>query len=191
MSVVMDRVMPRQKITVEEYYRMAEDGRLAPDARVELIEGEIIDMAPMGTLHAARVSYITRVLTTTLDPRVSVRGQCPLRLSSFSELMPDFVIVTAREDDYEYKHPNPADVLLVIEVSDSSLKEDKADKVPLYARFGIPEVWIVDVRNSRLEIYRNPVDRSYTEVVTMKEATPLTLALLPDTQINLPKLFEA
>jgi Uma2 family endonuclease len=156
-----------------------------------LIEGEIIDMAPMGTLHAARVSYISRVLNATLDPRVSVRGQCPLRLSSFSELMPDFVIVTAREDDYEHKHPVPEDALLVIEVSDSSLKDDKGKKVPLYARYGVPEVWIVDVRNRRLEIYRRPTEQGYTDVATVQKPTPLTLALLPDTQVNLPKLFES
>jgi Uma2 family endonuclease len=186
----MDRGMPRHKINVDEYYRMAEEGLLAPDARVELIEGEIIDMVPIGTAHAARVTYLDRMLQEALGRRANIRVQNSLRLSSYSEVQPDIVIALERDDDYEYKHPYAADTLLVVEVSDSSLAEDKRVKVPLYAKHGVPEVWIVDVQRGRLEIYRDVKSGRYESVLAVEQATPLTIQLFPEIPLNLPKLFE-
>jgi Uma2 family endonuclease len=182
--------MPRQRIHVDEYYRMAEVGLLAPNARVELIEGEIIDRVPIGPAHAARVAYLDQMLQEALGRRVTIRVQNPLRLNSYSEVEPDIVIVSERSDNYAYKHPCPTDTLLVIEVSDSSLTQDKRVKVPLFAQHGVPEVWIVNVRKEQVEICRDVKNGKYENITSIKRTMPLTIQLLPDIQLNLPKLFD-
>ncbi|MDP9436953.1 MAG: Uma2 family endonuclease [Actinomycetota bacterium] len=133
------------RFTVDEYHRMAETGLLAPDARVELIEGEVIDVPPIGPPHASVVDRLTRLLVLGLAESAIVRVQGPVRLSDISEPQPDLTVLAPRADFYALATPRPEDVLLAVEVSASSLRFDTQVKLPLYARSGVPAVWLVDV----------------------------------------------
>jgi Uma2 family endonuclease len=133
------------RLSVGDYYRMAEAGILAPDARVELIEGEVLDMAPIGTRRNGCVNFLSNTLVAALHERAIVQTQGPIRLDEYSEPQPDLALLRPRPDFYGSAHPTPADVLLVSEVADTTLAFDRDVKVPIYARFGIPEVWLVDI----------------------------------------------
>jgi len=190
MSVVMDRGMPRHKINVDEYYRMAEEGLLAPDARVELIEGEIIPMPPIGPVHASHTSYIARQLHEAIGRRAGLRTQNPLRLSEYTEAEPDVVLTVGLENDYFHRHPTASDTLLVIEVSNSTLRYDKGTKLPLYARCGVPEVWIVNVPAGCIEMYRKPHGSRYKDESCIETAIPISIEKLPGVEIDLHEIFE-
>lgn len=151
----------RLLFTVDDYYRMADAGILAEDDPVELIEGEIIRMSPVGSRHASRVKKLNRLLTTKLGEEAIVAVQDPVHLSDISEPEPDLGVLRSRDDFYEHRHPTPDDVLLLIEVSNSSLEFDHQVKLPLYARHGIGELWVVDLRNRGIEVYRDPEGDGY------------------------------
>ena len=136
---------------------MAEAGILAADERVELIDGELFDMSPIGALHAAIVDSLVRHFARRVHESLFIRCQNPLRLDEFSEPEPDIAILRPRADCYTTAHPGPADVLLVIEVADTSLAYDLGTKVPLYARYGIPEVWVIDAATRQTRVFRQPV----------------------------------
>jgi len=176
-------------ITVEEYYRMAEVGLLAPDARVELIEGEIIDMVPIGSRHNRAVIHLTRLFTLAVGDLAIIQPQGPVRLGQESEPEPDIAVLRPRADEYGSAHPAAADVLLVVEVSDSTLHYDQEVKLPLYARNGIPEVWIVDLHNGELHFHRRPEAGSYLERKTTRTPGLAGLAALPGVQIDLSRLL--
>lgn len=188
-AVVQDDLVRRHRLTVRDYYRMAEVGLLAPDARVELIDGEIIDMPPSGTPHAGILSRLNRLLLAVAGMRVAVRVQLPLRLDEFSEPEPDLAVLKWRQDEYTAAHPTPADTLLVIEVSQSSLRYDRKRKLPLYAHHGIPEVWIVDAVNLRLHTFDSPLDGRYLNSSTTPRPGLLGMQALPDLQVDLTGLF--
>lgn len=179
----------RHRLTVDDYYRMAEVGVLAPDARVELIEGEIIDMTPPGSPHAGTVNLLLDILMSSVRPHAIVSSQSPARLSQISEPQPDLLVLRARDDFYRRAHPTPADVLLLVEVSDSSLRYDRKVKAPLYAKYGVPEVWIVDVKGRKLHIHRRPLDGEYADMQTLSTPGVMTIAALPDVKIDLSALF--
>jgi len=147
----------RHLITVDAFHRMGETGILGPADRVELIDGEIIDMSPIGALHAAIVAQLAMMFSQKLGPTAVVWCQNPLRLDDVSEPEPDLVILRPRADFYATAHPGPADALLVIEVADTSLAYDLGVKVPLYARHGIPEVRVIDAATRRTRVFREPV----------------------------------
>ena len=136
---------------------MVETGILGHQDRVELIDGEIIDMSPIGVLHAAIVDVLVRHFGRRAGESVFVRCQNPLRLDNISEPEPDIAILRPRADFYMTAHPGAADVLLVIEVADTSLAYDLGTKVPLYARHGIPEVWVIDAATRQTRVFRRPV----------------------------------
>lgn len=140
---------------------MGESGILRQDARLELIEGEIIEMSPIGSAHAARVKFLTRLLYSLFGNTFILGVQDPVRLSDFSEPQPDISLLRWRDDDYGEKHPTPADVLLVIEVADATVVKDRTIKVPLYARSGVPEAWLVNIPEEQVEVYSDPADGSY------------------------------
>ncbi len=185
MSSLMETWPRRHRITVDEYYRMAEVGLLAPDARVELIEGEIIDMAPIGTDHCSVVDQLTRQFVMSVGNNGIVRVQGAVRLDWLSEPQPDLALLAARDDFYRHAHPLPADVLLLIEVSDSTLRYDRDRKMPLYARHGIPEVWIFDLQNGELHVYRSPQDGAYLQHHSTKEPGITPLAALHGASVDL------
>ncbi len=180
-------LMPtRHKLDADSYYRAAETGVLRPDDRVELIEGEIIDMAPIGPDHEADVICLTRALVEACGRRALVSPQNSLRLGRWSAPQPDFTVLRPRADVYRTgERAGPADALLVIEVSDSSLHYDRTVKLPLYAKSGIGEVWILDVTRRIVTSYRDPTPDGYTTVSTHAPGDTIALALDPTLVVEL------
>lgn len=192
MGMPMESGPRRHRITVDEYYRMAEVGLLAPDARVELIEGEIIDMPPIGPDHGSVVDRLNHLLVPAVGERAIVRVQGAVRLSRMSEPQPDVALLVPRTDYYRAGHPSGENTYLVIEVSDSTLRYDRDVKVPLYARHGVPEVWIVDLQNNRLLLWRSPADGKYAEAATTAgpgEMREMPIAALAGMTVDLSGLF--
>lgn len=180
----------RHLISVEEYHQMGEAGILPPDVRMELIEGEIIEMAPIGSRHAGIVNRLTQTLVQALSGKAIVAVQNPVVLSNISEPQPDLAVLHFRDDYYTNAHPLAQDALLVIEVSTSTLHYDRETKLPLYARAGIPEVWIFDVAGKYLEIHRHPDDGRYTVQDRVTELNHLEIELLPGLGICCSDIFE-
>ena len=153
----------RHRLDINAYYKMAEAGILTDGQRVQLIDGEIIDLNAVGSAHAATMNDLAQLFIRALSNDVArVICQSPLRLDSYNEPEPDLTILRPREDRYRISHPGAADVLLLIEVSDTSLAYDRETKVPLYAKFGVPEVWIVEITGAAIEIYREPKGAEYS-----------------------------
>ncbi len=166
----------RRRFTTEEYHKMGEHGILAEDDRVELIAGEIVEMSPIGPPHAGHVARLNAVLGRLAGDRAIVWVQTPVDLDDYSEPQPDVVLLRPRADFYTTVHPCPADVLLLIEVADSSLDYDRNVKVPLYARAGVPEVWLVDLTGAgRVEVYQNPSGAGYGRLLrpSREDVVPL------------------
>ncbi|MBV8806205.1 MAG: Uma2 family endonuclease [Sinobacteraceae bacterium] len=184
-AAIMTDWLPRHRITVDEYHRMAEVGLLAPDARVELIEGEIIDMAPIGDVHGTTVDWLTEALVPLVKGRAIVRVQGMIRLSQFSEPQPDIALLKPHPRRYIDGPPAGDDTLLVIEVSDSSLRYDREIKVSLYARHRVPEVWIVDVPHKQIHFHRALVGDSYSDVSVTSDPSVVTIKALPDLPVDL------
>jgi Uma2 family endonuclease len=179
----------RHRLSVEDYYRMAEVGILGPDERVELIDGEIVDMAPRGSRHAGTVAHLHKLLQRAVADSADVRAQAPLRLDRYSEPEPDLAVLRPSADYYKSAHPRGGDALLVVEVAETSLRYDRDVKVALYARFGIVEIWLVDTRNARLTRYRNPVAGTYETVDEPDVSQPLGIGALPNVSLDLRTLF--
>src|SRR6185295_15291225 len=158
---------------VDEYYRMAEVGLLSPDVRVEMIEGEIVEMSPIGSTHAGTVDRSSAFLNRKLGNTVIVRVQNPIRLDDFSEPQPDLALLKPRKDFYSKSHPSPEDVLVVIEVADTSVDYDRNVKLPLYARAGIPEAWLMVLAKDVIEVYSQPRNGKYQKVQRLKRGKNL------------------
>ncbi|HEV8676741.1 MAG TPA: Uma2 family endonuclease [Methylomirabilota bacterium] len=179
----------RHLFTVGEYHRMGEAGIFTEDDRVELIEGEIVEMTPVGSLHAAFVDRLTDLLTSRIGRRAIVRVQSPIGIGPRSEPQPDVTVLRRREDFYAHAHPEPPDVLLVIEVADTSLEFDRAVKAPLYSRLGIPEMWILDVAGPSLEIHRRHSAEGYRDVRTARRGERLTPTAFPDLNLSVDDIL--
>jgi Uma2 family endonuclease len=182
-------VLQRHRLTVDEYYRMAEAGVLAPDAHVELIEGEVVDMAPMKSRHASVVARLLATLQRAVGDQALVWCQLPLRLDPKSEPEPDLMLLRPRTDFYAQAHPGADDVLLLIEVSDSSLDYDRGVKLPLYARHRVAEVWIVDLDNKVVRFFRGNDGTSYTDITASETPRATPVAALPGAMIDLSGLL--
>ena len=192
MSAVITEAPPtRFKLTVEQYHRMGEAGILHEDDRVELIDGELIQMAPIGSLHGGLVSRLTRLLIERTAGRAIVSPQNPVILSDVTEPQPDLSLLRWRSDDYMSAVPVAADTLLVIEVADSSLRYDRDVKLRFYAESGVPEVWIVDARRRQLLVYRDPAARRYRSSQALAEGDAVACAALPELGIAVSELFAA
>ena len=187
----MTTVPAKHLFTVAEYEQMGEAGIFGENHRLELIEGEIIEMSPIGRRHAAIVRILNNVLTRLLGAdEAVVDAQNPVVLSEISEPQPDIVLLKPRPDLYADGHPSPEDVLLVIEVADSSLAFDRNVKAPLFARCGIPEVWIVDVNGAAVEVCRDPSAEGYARVERLAEPEEsLTPELLPSLRLSVGRLL--
>ena len=175
----------RRLFTVEEYHLMGKTGIIGEDDRVELLEGEIFQMSPVGSRHAACVDRLAYLFFRVLQGQAIVRVQNPLRLSGYSEPQPDLALLKCRSDFYSLAHPGPEDVLLLVEVMESSQDYDREVKLPLYARHGVSEVWLVDLEGQAVEVYRRPSAEGYREV---RRITPgsgsLSVESLPE--VSLP-----
>lgn len=179
----------RHRFTVEEYYQMGRNGVLRDDHRVELIEGEIVDMTPIGTRHMAAVNVLNRWLAVGCGARAIVQVQGPVRIGPDSEPQPDLTVLRGRDDLYRTVRPGAADLLLLIEVSDTSLPYDRGVKLPLYARAGVGEVWIVDLEGERVEVYREPAPDGYRRVETRGRGARLQPAAFPDLTLAVADLL--
>ncbi len=189
MSYAMEDWSRLHRITVDEFYRMAEVGLLAPDARVELIEGVIIDMAPIGTFHAVVVDRLVKLLVPAVGDYAVVRVQGPVRLSCDSEPLPDIALLKPLPGGYSGAHPQGADTLLAIEVSDTTFRYDRTIKLPLYARHGVQEVWIADVNRGGIHVCRSRMDLGYSDIQFIAEPRRLVIASLGDVSVDLTGLF--
>ena len=180
--------VPRHRWTVGEFHRMAEVGLLNEDSRVELIDGEIIEMAPIGSFHGGNVNRLTRLFSKVIGDKAIISVQNPVVLGGYAEPQPDLSILRWRGDDYEQSNPHSEDVLLLVEVSDSTLHYDRDVKIPLYARNGIPEVWLLDIQNRQLDIYREPINGQYQQR-DCRRTGQIAPILCPDAIIDLAELF--
>jgi hypothetical protein len=181
--------LQRRLFTVDEYYTMLHAGILTEDDRVELLEGEIVTMPPIGSHHANCVDQLNWLLTSRLGQRARVRVQNPIRIGELSAPQPDLAVVVPRPGNYILSHPGPAEVLLLIEVADTTADTDREVKLLLYARAGVPETWLANLAAQRVEVYRDPSPDGYRSV---RHATPGdTLASLafPDVTLRVNEIL--
>ena len=178
-----------RKFTVAEYYRMAEVGILGPDERVELIEGDIIVMPPIGPGHAGSVDSYIDVFAEHTPGRFRIRIQNPIHLDDGSEPQPDAMLLRPRNDRYTTSHPTPADVLLVIEVADSSLDYDRDVKAHIYGRAGVPETWVQNLPEDCIERFAEPGPDGYARHTVHHRGETLALVSFPDLELSVDDLL--
>jgi Uma2 family endonuclease len=185
--------MPAQtqhRFRVKEYYRMGETGVLRPDARVELLDGQIIDMLPIGPSHGSAVKRLNLLFGQLAQGRWLLAVQDPVHLDDYSEPQPDLMLLKPATDFYYSRHPVPEDVFLLIEVSDSTLESDREVKLPAYGRAGIAEVWIVNLVNGTLEIYREPHFTGYGSSKILNAGDQASPASFPDAIVAVAELLK-
>ena len=179
----------RKRFTTDEYEQMFAAGVLSEDARVELLEGEIYEMSPLGPQHSACVTRLTELFYEIKNPAVTIRVQDLIRLGNLSAPQPDILIAHRRDDRYAGGHPEPEDVLLLIEVFESSLSYDREVKLPLYARAGIPEVWLVALLPQVIEVYRAPSEDGFGEKHTLRRDETIVPLLLPAVKLAVEQIL--
>src|SRR5262245_44778735 len=179
----------KKLFTVDEYYKMADAGILTPEDRVELIDGEIIEMILIGNRHLGCVNGANAAFFAAFRGKAVVSVQNPLRLNNYTEPEPDVVLLKPRQDAYRRKCPVAEDALLVLEVADTTLVYDRNVKVPRYAAAGIPEVWIEDLENDVLLVFRNPAGNIYATGLTLKREDTLAVQAFPDVIFKIDELL--
>lgn len=180
----------RRLFTTAEYHAMGDSGILSEDDRVELIEGEIWQMSPIGPPHASHVARLDYVLQRRLKEGQAIVGvQAPIHLDDFSEPQPDLALLRFRQNFYASALPTPQDTLLVIEVSDTTVRHDRQVKMNLYARHGLPEAWLVDLPSSVIEVYRDPSPQGYREVLTLRRGDRISPLAFPDLMIEVDAIL--
>ena len=180
----------KHRFNVKEYYRMAETGVLRPDARVELLDGQIMDMSPIGPFHGGVVGRLARLFNTVSNDRWLVLSQHPVRLDEHSEPQPDVLLLRPIQDDYTNRLPRPDDVYLLVEVSDSTLSLDREEKLPLYGRAGIVEVWIVNLVDQTVEVYREPYFTGYGSKTILRAGDQARPQAFPDAVVDVAELLK-
>jgi len=178
------------KFTTEQFHQMGEAQIFPPSDRLELIEGEVITMSPIGFRHAATINrLLDQFLTLQLQKRTIISIQNSLRLDPHSEPQPDLVLLKPREDFYGHQLPQAQDVLLLIEVADSSLNYDREIKMPLYAQHRINEVWLINLNQAQLEVYRSPQEGYYQDQTILISSQTLTPLAFPELEITLTRIL--
>jgi len=177
------------KFTVAQYHLMYETGVFAESDRLELINGEIKTMSPIGRKHAACINRLVTAFTQKLGKRIVLSVQNSIRLEDNSEPQPDLAILKPRDDFYEDTLPSPADILLIIEVADSSIAYDRDIKAPLYATAGIPEMWLFDVNNKTIASFSQPSSLGYKQLQRYDRGDRLTMLAFPDVVFDWQELF--
>jgi Uma2 family endonuclease len=183
-------VQTKHRFNVEEYYRMAETGVLKPDARVELLKGEIIDMSPVGPFHGSITKFLNRLFNEAAKGRGITAVQDPVRLDDHSEPQPDLVLLKPVSDFYRKRHPRAQDVFLLVEVSDSTLEADQTEKIPAYGRAGISEVWIVNLTDLTIEVYREQHFTGYGLKTVLRAGDKATPQAFPDVTVDVAELLK-
>ena len=168
---------------------MAETGVIKPDARVELLDGQIIDMMPIGPFHGRSVKRLNRLFAKVAKDRFLIAVQDPVHLSDSSEPQPDLMLLRPRDDDYGDGHPGPKDVFLLIEVADSTLEFDREEKIPAYGAAGIPEVWLINLPEQKIEVYREPHYTGYASKTCLKPGDTACPSAFPDVNVEVAALL--
>jgi len=179
----------RYRFTVDQYHRMGKAGIFHPDCRVELINGEIFEMSPIDPWHAGIVNWLAHQFITGLRGRAIVPVQNPTTVDRRSEPQPDLMLVARREDFYRTAHPTPEDALLVVEVANTSLGHDRRRKLPLYARTGVPEVWIVNRRADAVDVFREPSSDGYRDRFRRGRGEHVAPSAFPDLRLSVDELL--
>lgn len=179
----------RRLFTVAEYDQMIAAGIFTEQERVELIAGEIVRMSPISMRHAACVTRLTHLLVASLAEQALVSVQNPVQLNNHSEPEPDLAILQPRDDFYENGRPTPTDIFLLIEVAETSLAYDRQQKVPLYAKAGIPEVWIVNTEANQVEMYRQPTPDGYQTQSIANTTQTIAPEAFPQTAVSVARIF--
>ena len=174
----------RRRFTVDDYHRMGETGILSPTDRVELIDGEIVTKMTIGPRHAASVDRATRALVTRVDTSAIVRVQGSVRLDLFNEPEPDIVLLRPRADFYASAHPGPADVLLIVEIAESSIDYDRDIKTRVYAKAGVPEYWLVDLNDDVVHVHADPSNGIYRTLASCRRGPSIAPRALPSCAIS-------
>lgn len=185
----MTLTLTRRQFTVHDYARMRESGILTEDDRVELLDGEIYIMCPIGPLHVGLVNKLNKLLTRLVGDTGIISIQNPIRLNNYGEPQPDIAILSPRDDYYTSALATPDDVLLVIEIADSSVEYDRDQKLPRYAQANISEVWIIDVNKQVIEQYTQPIQGEYTQLYKALFGATITAITLPAIQLTTDQLF--
>ncbi len=185
----MDAQVLKRRFSVGEFHQMAAAGIFGEGDLVELLAGEVVEMTPIGSRHAACVRRLIARLSAAVGQKAIVDVQNPLWLDEHSEPQPDLTLLQPRPDYYQGSHPGPGDVLLVIEVADTSGEYDRGVKVPLYARAGIPEVWVVDLGSGVVDVYRQPAVEGYQEHRRLAPADHLTASRVPALDVAVAALL--
>jgi Uma2 family endonuclease len=173
----------RRRFTIDDYHRMGEAGILCEDDRVELIDGEILAMSPIGPPHCAGVDRATRAMVMAAGERAIVRVQGSVQLDRFCEPQPDMVLLRPRDDFYASRHPGPRDILLVVEVADSSIDYDRDVKAPMYAALGVPEYWLADLTQDVLTVHADPGGGTYRHRSVHRRGETIAPGLLPEAAV--------
>lgn len=187
MAVQVER--PRRLFTVDEYHHMAEAGIFGPEERVELIDGEIVEMSPIGPRHAGCVINLNRLLLTHLGDRAVISPQNPVVIRPRSEPQPDMLVLRKRDVSYSRAHPTPEDVLLAVEVADTTARFDRIVKARVYARARIAEYWLVDVGEERVDVFRAPGVDAYAEINHVGRGVSVAPRAFPDAVLSVDDLF--
>jgi len=187
MAIEVD--LARRLFTVEEYHRMAEAGIFHPDERVELIEGEIVQMSPIGPRHAGCVINANRLLMMRLGDRAIVSPQNPMVIRPRSEPQPDLLLLRPRAVSYSREHPTPEDVLLAVEVADTTVRFDRLVKARLYARAGIAEFWLMLAMDGVVEVYRGPSADGYASIISSGPGQTVSPLAFPDADFAVTDFF--
>jgi len=191
-STVVRRPRRTRAFTVDEFYRLAAAGFLGPNhQRLELIEGEILEPMPIGPAHAAAVTRIYSIFNKAVGNRFIVRSQNPVQLGQFSQPLPDISVVRQRDDSYRTAHPGAGDVLLLIEVADSTLEFDLGEKGRTYAEAAIVEYWVVDLAGERLRVFRRPVGGEFTETRLAGRDETIQPLAIPEFSIGVHELLSS
>ncbi len=181
--------LKRRRFTVREYHQMAEAGILGEDDRVELIDGEIVEMTPMGRRHAECVDRLNELFVQMFRDSARVRVQSPITLGRRSEPQPDLALLQRKPGFYASGHPTARDVFLVVEVSDSSVEPDRREKVPFYARNAVPEVWLVDLKQATVTVYQDPIPGGYRIARVFRRGEQVAPAAFPDRSIAIAEIL--
>jgi Uma2 family endonuclease len=179
----MGATVVRRRFSVAEFHRLVEAGLAHPDERLELIDGEVLKMSPIGQRHAACVDLASTMAGRQLGEVVIVRVQGPLRLDDETELYPDVALLAPRDDFYRGKMPTGRDALLVIEVADTSLAYDLSTKTPRYGRAGVHTLWVVDLQGGVVEVFSEPSAGGFDLRRTVRPGAVLTHPVLPNLSI--------
>lgn len=187
--MIVEESGTRRLFNVDEYHLMAKAGILHEDDPIELINGEIIEMSPIGTPYINCVNRLTMLLVPMLVDKAIVSVQNPIRLNKFNEPEPDIAVLKLREDEYAYGPPTPEDALLLIEIADTTVRYDTKVKIPLYANYGVPEVWLVDLNKQKVVVYTDRSEGTYETKQTFKGDTMMTASQMNEIQLSPEKII--